>query len=105
MAKIVFASIVLLAGLLVFVFKNKEPREQRQARLNQCLSEKLPEIKTKYESQGLAVGEPKIWMDWFEANEYAVYPLLKNGKQENKRSATISTLNGCSWMEIEYSAN
>jgi hypothetical protein len=105
MFKIIVVVVVMFISGFTYFLWHKEPRQQRLVRLNQCLSEKLPEIQAKYEGLGLTVGEPKIWIDWFEANEYAVYPLLKNGKQDNKRSATISTLNGCSWMEIEYSAN
>lgn len=103
--KIIVLGALVLVGGIVYSLTNKEPREQRLARLNQCISEKLPEIKIKYQNRGLTVGEPKIWMDWFDATEYAVFPLMKNGKQENKKSATITTGQKCSWMEIEYSAN
>lgn len=61
---------------------------------------------------GYKLGEPKIWLDWMDREEYATYPLLKNGKHENKKSATISTdadhedhNAACSWIDIEYSAN
>jgi hypothetical protein len=90
-----------LGGL--YIYLNRPATEEREERLKKCQELLLAAAEKKYLSMGYTVGHPKVWYDWISPEEYATYPLLRNGKHENKRSFIISTVGGCRLEEIEYS--
>lgn len=94
-----------------YLWSSQEERSVRELRLKRCQNLLLPEVERKYQSMGYTLGEPKTWYDWMSPEEFATYPLLKNGKHENKKSVIISTVagdtsnssDGCRVEDIEYS--